>query len=205
MENEGVRHKPKECNLCKLAYFNTGFCPDIGPEKPKMMLLLEHPLSQDVIEQVPLSGNKGKWFYMNVLKPLNLKSSDLLLSHVLRCKSPNREKKPGVKSTLPLYPAEKLSRTAENHCRVHDKLVKKFDPNLFVFSYGLLDTHGDPAFLALLLEDMKKGLKFAQEGNRVCVCLGTNAVSFIDKTPFKPGKGGLRQWRGHYFYGSWPN
>ena len=34
--------------------------------------------------------------------------------------------------------------------------------------------------------------------------MGDKAVSLLNDTPFKVGKGGLRMWRGHYWEGHWP-
>lgn len=194
---EGVRHKPDHCKLCKLGYSSSGFCPDYNPlnnvisVQPKMMLLLEQPFSSDIIEQNPLSGKMGDWFEWKVLKPLGLLKKNLLISNVLRCKSLE-------------YPLTNIRKLAESTCRFYDKNIREFDPDCFVFSYGISDTFSDPAFLALLIEDLKKGLRLANEGKRVCVCMGQNAVNLIDTLPFKKGKGGLRMWRGNYKFCKWP-
>lgn len=188
---EGVRHKPPHCKLCKLAYSSSGFCPDYSPDKPKIMLLLEQPFSSDVINQSPLSGRMGDWFEWKVLKPLGLLRKHLLISNVLRCKAED-------------YPSQSVKSCAENTCRFYDTDIKRFDPELFVYTYGLMDTFADPAFLALMIEDFKKGIRFMEQGERVCILMGTNAIKMIDKVPFKVGKGGLKSWRGNFQYTKWP-
>lgn len=199
--NEGVIHKPEGCRLCKLSFTSTGFCPDFAPSNPKLMMLLERPFSSDVIEQEPMSGSMGRWFYMNVLKPSGLRKEDILLSHVLRCKA-KKYPKNNLEKVEDKYPVKALSKIAENNCRVYDRDIKQFDPEIFVYTYGIMDTFKDPAFLALLLEDIKKALRLSKQG-RVCLLMGENPVRLFDPTPFKNGKGGLRQWRGNYMYSKW--
>lgn len=189
---EGVIHKPSHCKLCKLQYKGSGFCSDYVniEKKPKMMLLLEQPFKSDIVNQYPLSGDMGNWFEWKVMKPLGIERKDLLICHVLRCH-------------LTDYPEVSLRRSAENTCRFYDDEIRRFDPELFVYTYGIQDTFGDPAFLALMIEDLKKGLRFVDKGDRVCMLMGRNSVAMFDNVPFMEGKGGLKQFRGNFKYGKW--
>lgn len=191
LNNEGVRNKPKGCNLCPSHYLGTGFCPDYVPEHPKMMLILESPTSDDVVNQSPLSGIMGDFLDYKVFKPLQIKREDLIICNVLRCKAP--------------YPIGKIKGQSENACRQYDSAIKHFDPNLFLMTFSIADTYKDPAYLSLLIEDLRRAKRLLVEypDNRLAVLMGENAIQMVNNLPFRTGKGGLRQWRGQFWEGKW--
>lgn len=209
--NTGVRDKPQGCKLCPLQYLGTGFCPDYVPPTPKMMLLLESPYSDDVINQMPLSGSMGDFLESKILKPANLKREDLLIANTLRCKftkdkydKDKLNKKENNRKDY-RYPSGKIKGQAENNCRQFDINIRNFNPTLFLMTFGIDDSFNDAAYISLMQHDIKRAKWLAETytEEHVCILMGKNAISMVNDLPLSDGKGGLRSWHGSYFKGKW--
>ena len=188
----GLGAKPSSCKMCPYSHIGQSFCPDYKPENPKIALLLEAPGATEIIENSPLMGRAGQLMWEKITPYANLKRSDFLICNTLRCRPPDNK-----------YPTSYLRRNAENNCRMYDKYLLDFDPNLFIITYHPASVFRQLVYLRLIQEDIKKAKDFYEKGYRPLVLMGDKAVSMVDTTPFKVGKGGLRMWRGHYWEGSW--
>ncbi len=207
-DSAGVSSKPDTCKLCPFHTKSSGFAPDWYPdaeEPPKLGFLLDFPAADDVLEGRPWAGRAGYAWEKRYLKPFGLSLSSVYIGHVIRCLP--KEKRFGK----PLYPIGNVRRGAELTCRQHDGNcwggpsvrpggIKRLDPNLFVVTFHPSDALLTPALSRLILADIKKAFKRAQEGYRPLVIMGTEAKELV--APWL--KGGIKTWRGTYWKGSWP-
>lgn len=207
----GVREKPEGCALCPFQTKGSGFVPDWYPdahgEAPRIGFLLDHPTSDEVLEQRPWAGRAGYAWEKKYLKPFGLSLSDVFIGHVIRCQP--RERKWGK----PVYPTATLKRGAELTCRQHDKVcwggdklrkggLHALNPDLFVVTFHPNDALLVPAFSRLIEADIKKAVGKMQEGRRPLVLMGNEARELV--APWTANKGGTKTWRGTFWAGEWP-
>lgn len=188
----GVKGKPFLCKTCSYAPIGTGFCEDFYPENPKILIIMEYPGKEDVVNNQPLSGKMGKFIAYKLFSPLNISRNDLVICNVIRCHPPDG-----------IYPTGTYKNKAELACRQHDNQIKKFDPEVFVITFDLKTILKESAFLDLAQRDISRALDFSNMGYKTAVLMGEKAISLKFQVPFNPGKGGLKSWRGHYFFSKW--
>ncbi len=189
----GLGAKPSSCKMCPYSMVGQSFCPDYKSENPKIALLLEAPGATEILDNTPLVGRAGQLMWEKIVPYANLSRSDFIISNTIRCRPPENK-----------YPSSFLKRNAENNCRRYDSYINDFDPNIFIITYHPASVFRQLVYQRLIQEDIKKAKEFYEKGYRPLVLMGDKAVSLLDDTPFKVGKGGLRMWRGSYFEGSWP-
>lgn len=191
----GLGNKPSACRICPYSMVGQGFCPDYKSKEkePKIALLLEAPGATEVVENSPLMGRAGKLMWEKIVPYAGLSRSDFLICNTIRCRPPNNA-----------YPSSFLKRNAENNCRMHDSYLLDFSPNLFIITYHPASVFRQLVYQRLIQEDIKKAKEFYDRGYKPLVLMGDKAVSLLNDTPFRVGKGGLRMWRGHYWEGEWP-
>lgn len=196
--------QPDWCwNNCPMAYTATGFVPDHVPSNPKLALILARPESDDATDGAVLSSGYGRFFYAAFMKPLGLNAGDVLVSHVLRCHKRQ-------------FPTGRDKITACRACRHWDgarasyddnkpefvnKSIEDWNPNIYLATFDIKDMLSTGAYQALGLADMRKALRFAAEGHRPAVIFGSEALFTI--APWLDGSGGIKNWRGHWWQGSW--
>lgn len=196
----GAAKKPDWCfNNCPRATIGSGFVPDWVPEKPKIAFFFSHPAKDDVGEREPLRGGMGRYFWASVGRATGLTKEDVILSNVLRCYTWQ-------------YPVGKETKIMEHACRHWDNFqgngsipvpgkrsLVTWKPNLFIPTFGLDKMIEIGAFEALAIADIKKALRFAEEGYRPVVLMGTEAMGVA--APWLGG--GMKNWRGTWWEGDW--
>ena len=201
LQNTGVRSKPNYCHqTCPRAYVATGFVPDFIPENPKIAVMISHPGKDDAVNCRPLSGGMGRFFWAAIGKNVGLKKDDVAILSALRCYTWK-------------YPVGVEAKQAEKACRHWDHTkglngqageglgsIVTWDPDLFVVTFGLDKMVEISAFLALAIEDFRKAVTFAERGYRPAVLLGTEVLNIL--APWLDG--GAKDWRGHWWEGTWP-
>lgn len=189
----GLGNKPTSCKICPYSMVGQGFCPDYKGENAKIALLLEAPGATEVIENSPLMGRAGELMWEKIVPYAGLTRKDFLISNTIRCRPPDNK-----------YPSSFLKRNAENNCRMYDRRLLDFDPNIFIITYHPASVFRQLVYMRLIQKDIERAKEFYDRGYRPLVLMGDKAVSLLNDTPFKVGKGGLRMWRGHYWEGHWP-
>lgn len=199
----GLAPKPDYClnNCPRGRYGGVGFVPDWYGKNPKLSLVLVKPTKEETLERNPFSSGYSRFFFATVGKQLGLRRDDLVVSYVLRCSGS--------------YPIGKTRKLAEQTCRAWDCKsadtrglpgipggLVRFDPNLFIVTFGLDDALEVDAFQSCMVNDIEKALRFAGSGFRPCVLMGKEAMELM---PCMSGQtGGVKKWRGHHWEGSWP-
>src|SRR5579883_1274982 len=73
--SKGVGQKPSGCLSCPFRNSGSGFVPDWYPDeerRPQIGFLLDHPGSDDVLEQRPWAGKAGWAWEKKYLEPFQL-------------------------------------------------------------------------------------------------------------------------------------
>ncbi len=206
----GVATKPDPCKLCPFQKDGAGFTADWYPDAeqiPRLGFLLDFPSSDDIVSRRAWSGVAGYAWEQKYLKPFGLSLSDVMISHVLRCRPK------ASRFGKPIYPIGKQRRDAELTCRHYDGQswngggmrpggIRDFNPNLFVVTFHPIETLAVPALSKLLQRDVEKAVRKmrADPEARVLVLMGDEAKDLI--APWL--KGSVRGWRGHFWRGSYP-
>lgn len=197
----GVHNKPIYCaNSCPRAYEASGFVADYVPENPRIAFLLEKPTKEDITKNKPLASGFNGFFWQN-FGHIGFRKDDCIFAHMLRCYTWK-------------YPTGATKNAAEKACRHWDSFVNidghprqpegitplaAWSPNIFVVTFGLDKQIETPAFQPLAIASIKKAWKFAQDGYRPIVLLGSETLSFV--APWL--KGGVKRWQGHWWEGEW--
>lgn len=201
--------KPPGCAQCRFSYVGKGFCADEFPDGAKVGLLLSFPDNDSILERRPLAaGNSGlgAFVYRRFVYPLGRTKEELGVGYVLRCRPPWAKGQPA-------YPTGSKRTHAEGTCRQFDSReykkgnlvsggIQGFAPDLFLVTYDPYDVLQIPAYVRQFGRDLQKAFKFADEGHRVLVLCGLEAMELV--LPFLAGKGGVKSWRGHFVSGEWP-
>lgn len=178
-----------------------GFVPDWVPKAPKVAILLAKPESDDVVNFEAGTGPRGRFLINVLLSEAGLTRDDVIIANVLRCSSWG-------------YPTGADAKRAESACRNFDtytgangKIVKlpesleAWSPNVFIPTFDVGKTLEIGAFYALALEDIRKAIRFSNSGYRPLLLFGSEPTFFL--APWLEGKGGIRNWRGHWWEGDW--
>lgn len=201
-EKAGAKLRPDYCtNFCPRATVGAGFVPDHVPENPRIGILIAKPEKDDVVNFESATAAQGRFLFNVLLAEAGLARADVLVAHVLRCSSWH-------------YPTGADAKRAENACRNFDGYIgnsghvvkgppslEAWAPNIFIPTFEVSKMMEIGAFYALALEDIKKAIRFANTGYRPLVLLGAEAAFFL--APWLEGKGGIRNWRGHWWEGDW--
>lgn len=191
----GVRTKPKACRLCPMAAVGHGFCQDEKGSTPTLAFVLDMPSGSDVKERRPWSGEEGEKWEKAFLTDLGHTREEVLFSHVIRCRQPND------RYGFPLYPSDPLRRKAELNCRHYDTSLLSFDPNVFVITVHPRSIRLIGAYHRQIRQDIGKAFDLVAKGFRPAVLFGEAAELYY---PYMKGGGGIKNWRGHYYFGESP-
>lgn len=195
-KTSGVSQKPDKCRQCPFAAKGKGFCEDTWPENSKVVYIFDVPTGDDILEQKALSGGMGYFVRKNFIWDIGWKDDEVAITHVLRCKPENG---PNGK---PLYPTAWLGRNAEIQCRRYDEGLIKFDPNCFVCTVHPRDIRNVACYLPQIQADLTKAREFVKMGFRPAVLFGIHAIELY--FPWAKNMGGIKNLRGHYFFGEYP-
>lgn len=207
--SSGVAEKPSGCLACKYSGVGAGFCGDDNPVGKKLMILCSSPTKGEILEQIPWHGPQG-WAYTKMfLDSAGIPRSEVFISHVLRCRPPFKR----VGGSSDSYPTGGDRRNAELTCRQFDDAhtyqgslrsggIKQFKPDTFLVTFEPEKALEVTAYKRIIQEDIKKAWRFVQAGKRVCVLMGEPAFALLGDGLVD--EGGVKNWRGHYWYGTWP-
>jgi hypothetical protein len=190
--------------MCAFSYKAVGFCPDTVPPLAKVAFVLSAPRQDDVTEQRPLSSSFGAFLRKAFIYDLGYTDADVAIIHVIRCQPPYSKGDPA-------YPTAFLRDAAEGACRQYDDTSSRggsiipeglitWNPNLFIPTLGLGSVIDVAAFRRLIQVDVEKAWRFAEKGHRPCVLFGKEPMELVAKFLH----GGPKNWRGHFYSGSWP-
>lgn len=202
----GVSSKPDLCKDCPYYSIGAGFVADEYPSgEPKIAMWLEAPGADEILYGRPLWGKAGKLWERQLLEPLGLARSDILIVNTLRCRPPGNK-----------YPIGKLRKEVEIKCRQYDtwsqagdgvmvdnRGIGTWNPDTYVITEhpaSILHS-GAIGKLRLLRAHIKRAVAIADCGCRPCVVMGRVAFDLL--WPGLSKHGGLRAWAGHYFTGRW--
>lgn len=179
-----------------MAAVGQGFCHDTVPADPKIAFIFDMPTGDDIREQKGLSGGTGRYWSKMLITDLGYRRQDVLLSSCLRCGQ--RKDRFGQ----PEYPKEPLRRQAEMNCRQYDGNLIRFDPDCFVVTLSPRSFRAIGCNTRMVTRDVHKAMGLAAQGHRPAVLFGEGAVELY--YPWLRGAGGLKNWRGHYWFGESP-
>lgn len=197
-DSPGVVLKPQHCRLCPLAACGQGFCKDVVPKKPsaRVAFLFDMPTRADVREGHPFAGPEGAHWQRLFIEELGYQRSDVLLSTALRCAQNND------RYGQPMYPREPNRRLAEINCRHYDRELLAWNPDLFIITFHPRSIRLIGAHCRQIIRDCEKAFRFAQRGYRPAVLFGEGVAELY--YPWLRGAGGLKKWRGHFWFGESP-
>lgn len=203
-KSAGVRKKPAGCEMCAFSQIGTGFCPDWVPSAAKVAFLFSAPRSGDVTNQEPLSSEFGRVVRSVLVEDQGYSWTDVAVFHVIRCQPPL------VKGEL-VYPTAFLRESAEAVCRQYDDSravegrffpegIISWQPTMFIPTLGMEHFFDVDAFRRLITLDVEKAWRFSTKGERPVVLFGREPMDLAAKFLHGP----VKNWRGHFFKGSWP-
>jgi hypothetical protein len=193
----GIGEKPDACLSCPWTPYSKGFVPDtLFGGVPRLALVFAFPTKDDITEREGLSGDMGGYILRNYVYPFGFKKAELLVSYVLRCLPPwsRRYQKYA-------YPTGRTKERAEVACRVHDKEIVKFDPNIFLITFSPREVLKVPSYRRQLLADMEKVKRLVSDGYKPLVLFGNEPAAL--HAPFIEGRGGSKAFRGHFWEGKY--
>jgi hypothetical protein len=206
--SSGLLAKPPGCQFCAMQTRGQNFVPDLIPPAAKILFVFAAPEKDDILENRLLSGNLG-WFRKNkIIYDLNLTEPEVALTSIIRC-YPGKDKFNKL-----AYPEKQVRISCEKLCRQYDSRsavagnivprgIINFDPNVFVLTFGIEMLTQGAAFQHLMQSDIKKALATIPKGGRPAVLFGEPPINLFASYCFGPGQGGVKNWRGHIFEGSW--
>ena len=189
-----INNKPDYCHqCCRLSHESYGYVRDWYGNEPKIGIIGVVPSSRELGE-----GAWESFWYLEFLhqffEPLGLTKENLILSYTLRCKPKRKD----WKEDHP-YPIGGLRKHAEASCRFHDIAFGEWKPNIFISTYDLYVIRKLAANKVLFKADLEKAVRFSERGYRPVLLMGEEPLHLL-----KPGLGGPKTWRGHWWEGDWP-
>lgn len=184
-KNLGILGKPHECKtLCPYFYVGEGFVRDIAVSTARVLIMINNPSSDDLVNRKLLSGRAGYRFYQDYIYSLGYTDSDVAVTAVMRCRP-----KGGKMPTGPVKP------NLITACRYYDReVIKEFNPDCYLITQELRDVYQERAFHSLLKCDIQKAFFLAEKGYRPIVLMGLEAANLV--ASFVDGNGGPKRWRG---------
>jgi hypothetical protein len=193
--------KPAYCkNNCPLGTVSAGFVRDALPREPRMLVLFPTPGKDDVIFRDAWASGLKKWLTA-MARGMGLDRGDIAIAHVLRCYC-------GAD-----YPTGSHVKTAEGACRHYDYehahngeagiggIADVFDTDLFYVTLDPRKVMGTQALYRLFKLDFERAASFVHLDYRPTLLCGSEVAGLV--APFKLD-GGVKDWRGHWWEGSWP-